>query len=310
MAFFNVQIVKKYINGKFIKYKSRMVTNGMKTISLLNLKGGVAKSFTSLNMAYELWRRGNRVLLWDNDKQGNLSKAFGRYEAEQTVPTARILSGDWQNPEELIQATDYEGIDIITANLSLFGTAWNLVREGETDMTERYRRFLKAGINNQTGDSICESYDYCIIDNPPDIGINVVNALVVTDEVIVPVKIDENALEGLDIVAEQIEDAKTLNPSLTLKGVLITIYQNTDGEAAGLEWFRKEWDDAQSSHYRQYKVLGRIRYSAKVAENSFVKKPIYEYSPCCGAAQDYKHFVTSYTGIGRWWGWRDLELTI
>ena len=166
-------------------------------------------------------------------------------------------------------------------------------------MTERYRRFLRAGISNQTEDSICERYDYCIIDNPPDIGINVVNALVVTEEIIVPVKIDENALEGLDIVAGQIEDAKALNPSLELKGVLITIYQNTDGEAAGLEWLRQEWDDAQSSHYRQYKVLGRIRYSAKVAENSFVKKPIYEYSPCCGAAQDYKHFVTRYTGIGR-----------
>ena len=271
----------------------------MKTISLLNLKGGVAKSFTSVNMAYELWRRGNRVLLWDNDKQGNLSKAFDRYEAEQTAPAARILSGDWQNPEELIQATDYEGIDIITSNLSLFGTAWNLVREGGNDMTERYRRFVKASINNQTEDSICERYDYCIIDNPPDIGINVVNALGVTDEVIVPVKIDENSLEGLDIVAGQIEDAKALNPSLTLKGVLVTIYQNTDGEAAGLEWLRREWDNAESRHYRQYKVLGRIRYSAKVAENSFVKKPIYEYSPCCGAAQDYKHFVTSYTGIGR-----------
>lgn len=74
---------------------------------------------------------------------------------------------------------------------------------------------------------------------------------------------------------------------------------DTEGEAAGLEWLRQEWDNAESSHYRQYKVLGRIRYSAKVAENSFVKKPIYEYSPCCGAAQDYKHFVTSYTGIGR-----------
>ena len=117
----------------------------------------------------------------------------------------------------MIQATDYEGIDIISANLSLFGAAWNLVREGGEDMTGRYRRFVKAGINNQTEDCICERYDYCIIDNPPDIGINVVNALGVTDEVIVPVKIDENALEGLDIVAGQIEDAKALNPSLTMK---------------------------------------------------------------------------------------------
>ena len=271
----------------------------MKTISLLNLKGGVAKSFTAVNMAYELWCRGKAVLLWDNDKQGNLSKAFDRYDAGQTAPASRILNGGWQDPKEVIQKTEYEGIDIITANMSLSNASWNLIREGEQDMTERYRRFMKAVIKSQTEDGVGKRYDFCIIDNPPDIGINVVNALAVTDEVIVPVKIDENALEGLDVVAEQIEDAKALNPSLTLKGVLVTIYQNTDGEAAGLEWLEREWDDVKSRHYRQYKILGRIRYSAKVAENSFVKRPIYDYSPCSGAAQDYKKFVTSYTGIER-----------
>ena len=51
----------------------------MKVISLLNLKGGVAKSFTAVNFGYELWRRGYKVLLLDNDKQGNLSKGYGRY---------------------------------------------------------------------------------------------------------------------------------------------------------------------------------------------------------------------------------------
>lgn len=67
----------------------------MRTISLLNLKGGVAKSFTAVNIAYELWCRGKNVLLWDNDKQGNLSKAFDRYDADQTAPASRILNGGW-----------------------------------------------------------------------------------------------------------------------------------------------------------------------------------------------------------------------
>ena len=144
--------------------------------------------------------------------------------------------------------------------------------------------------------SVYAKYDYCIIDNPPDIGINVINALAVTDEVIVPVKIDEDSLEGLDMVAEQIEDAKAINSALTLKGVLVTSYQNTDGESAGLEWLKKEYENAESIRYRKYPILGIIRYSKKVAENSFLRKPIYEYSPCCGAAQDYKRFVTEYTG--------------
>lgn len=267
----------------------------MKTISILNLKGGVAKTFTAVNMAYELYRRGFKVLLIDNDKQGNASRAYGRYDAESIAPITRMLSGEWQRAGEIIQHTEYEGIDIIAANLSLFGAAWNLTREENENQIERYKKLATAkllGYGWAKFDyiEVQRAYDYCIIDNPPDIGLNVVNALAITDEVIVPVKIDEDALEGLDIVAEQIEDAKAFNERLHLGGVLVTSYQNTDGETAGVEWL------AQNG---KYKILGVIRYSKKVAESSFMRKPIYEYSPCCGAAQGYKKFITEYTGKAR-----------
>lgn len=268
----------------------------MKIINFLNLKGGVAKTFSVVNIGYELWRRGYKVLLWDNDKQGNLSQLYGRYDAESIAPVRKILRGDWENFEELIQSTDYKGMDILTANMSIFGTVWNLMKESSSEMTEKYQRFLESKID---GETLGERYDYCLIDNPPDISLNVLNALKITDEVIVPVKIDESALEGLEVVAEQIEDAKVLNPSLALSGVLVTAYQNTDGEKAGLEWLCREWDNANSKNHQKYPVLGVIRYSKKVTESSFLRKPIYEYSPCCGAAQDYKKFVTSYTGKGR-----------
>lgn len=270
----------------------------MRTISILNLKGGVAKTFTAANMAYELYRRGYKVLLLDNDKQGNLSKAYGRYDAENVAPITKLLNGEWEKPEQLINHTSYEGIDIVTANMSLFGATWNLTKEESENQTERYKRLKDAAVLGHGWAVIDylpveQAYDYCIIDNPPDIGLNVVNALAITDEVIVPVKVDEDALEGLDIVADQIEDAKSFNPSLSLRGVLVTVYQNTDGEAAGVEWLR------QQGSSDKYNILGTIRYSRKVAENSFTRKPIYEYSPCCGAAQDYKKFVTTYTGKAR-----------
>lgn len=255
----------------------------MKTISILNLKGGVAKTFTAANMAYELYRRGYKVLLLDNDKQGNLSKAYGRYDAESVAPATKLLSLQWNDTDEIIQRTDYEGIDIVTANMSLFGAAWHLTKAENENQTGRYKNFMEF---TEAG----ERYDYCIIDNPPDIGLNVVNALVITDEVIVPVKLDNYALEGLDIVAEQIEDVKAFNPAIRLAGVLVTSYQNTDGESAGVEWLEEQG---------AYDILGIIRYSKKVAENSFMRKPIYEYSPCCGAAQGYKKFVTAYTGKAR-----------
>lgn len=274
----------------------------MEIINFLNLKGGVAKTFSVVNTAYELWRRGYKVLILDNDKQGNLSKAYRRYDAEQTAPVTRLLCGNWERPEELIQCTDYDGIDIVPSNMSLFGAVWNLLKSGDSNLMERYQRFIELVKNSgekRTDSSTAGRYDYCLIDNPPDIGLHVINALAVADEVIVPVKIDEDALAGLDIVAEQIEDVKALNPSLTLSGVLITVYQNTDGEKAGLEWLLREYEDTSSERYGKYPVLGIIRYSKKVAENSFLREPIYEYSPCCGAAQDYKKFVSSYTGKGR-----------
>lgn len=255
----------------------------MRTISILNLKGGVAKTFTAENMAYELYRRDYKVLLLDNDKQGNLSKAYGRYNADETSPATRLLSGDWTHPNEIIQTTDYEGIDIVAANMSLFGAVWNLTKEESENQIERYKKLTRLP-------EVKDVYDYCIIDNPPDIGFNVINALAVTDEVIVPVKLDNYALEGLDIVTEQIEDVRAFNPAIRLAGVLVTSYKNTDGESAAMEWLREQG---------RYNILGTIRYSRKVAENSFLRKPIYEYSPCCGAAQGYKKFVTAYTGKAR-----------
>ena len=256
---------------------------GMKTISILNLKGGVGKTFTAANMAYELYRRGYKVLLLDNDKQGNLSRAFGRYDAENVAPITKLLSLQWSDVDEIIQQTDYEGIDIVTANMSLFGAVWNLTKAANENQIERYKDFMEWQM-------VSEYYDYCIIDNPPDIGLNVINALVITDEVIVPVKLDNYALEGLDIVAEQIEDVKAFNPAIRLAGVLITAYQNTDGESAAVEWLQEQG---------KYEVLGTIKYSGKVAEQSFKCMSIYEYSPCCGAAQGYKKFVTAYTGKAR-----------
>lgn len=132
----------------------------MKTISILNLKGGVAKTFTAANMAYELYRRGYKVLLIDNDKQGNLSKAYSRYDAENVAPVTRLLAGDWENADELIQHTEYEGIDIVTANMSLFGATWNLTKEDSENQIERYKALVYAKMQYYGDCTIYGKYDY------------------------------------------------------------------------------------------------------------------------------------------------------
>lgn len=124
-----------------------------------------------------------------------------------------------------------------------------------------------------------------MIDNPPDMGINVVNALMATDDVIVPLKIDEWALEGLDIIVEQVNTAKALNKNIRLAGTLITNYRNNDANVAGVEWL-------QANGYNVFN--SKIRHSDKATESIFFHQPVQVYSPRSAAAIDYKAFVHEY----------------
>ena len=263
----------------------------MKVISIINLKGGVGKTFTAHNMAYELYKRCNKVLVLDNDKQGNASKALGKYRALGECGAARALTGKYKYALDVITDVQNTGgiLDVITGNMSLMTATYQLAAE-QGNQLGRYKKLLETTIAN--GDealpfphTIKDWYDYMIIDNPPDIAFNVANALEITDEVIVPVKIDEWALEGLDVIAQQIETAKQINPNIQLLGALVTMYRNDDTNVAGIEWLQKN---------SPIPLLAKIRYTPKAAESTFFTQPVYEYSPRCGAAQDYKNFVTAY----------------
>ena len=96
----------------------------MRVISIISLKGGVAKTTTSVNMAYILCRMGHKVLLIDNDKQGNASKTFGLYDPDDNNTVARIMLDRGLDVREIIKATPYSEaekgtLDIITANMDL-----------------------------------------------------------------------------------------------------------------------------------------------------------------------------------------------
>ena len=92
----------------------------MQTISIISLKGGVAKTTTAVNMAYTLAAVHNKkVLIIDNDKQGNTSKAFKKYDTEDKNTVARMMLERNIDVSEIIKKTDYENIDIITANMDL-----------------------------------------------------------------------------------------------------------------------------------------------------------------------------------------------
>ena len=252
-----------------------------RVISIINLKGGVGKTFTAANMAHILNGYGKSVLMVDNDKQGNLSKLFGAYQDETECETSKLLRGCYMDVNSLrYSLMGYPCMDIIPANMSLLQATNDLTREEGEDQIERFKALAEA-FPLEDG----KPYDFIIIDNPPDLGLNVINALAVGDDVIVPTKIDAWALEGLDVIIEQVGQMQQLNSRLRFRGVLPTMWQNSDANVSGLEWLQE----------KGYKVFdSKIWYGAKAAESTFFCKPIVEYAPRSWTAIRYRKFVAEY----------------
>ena len=152
----------------------------MKTISIINLKGGVAKTLTADSMAHVLATLHNkRVLLVDNDKQGNTSKAFGVHSYDDKS-ISDVLTDRRLDPREVIKKTRFEKIDVMPANMTLIRANMEVLMDSTRPRQTRLRSTLNA---------IAEEnfYDFCIIDNAPDINISTINALVASDDVIIPI---------------------------------------------------------------------------------------------------------------------------
>lgn len=250
----------------------------MRIISIINLKGGVGKTMTALELGYILHHKyGQSVLLVDNDKQGNLSQAMGKHYAEDHIcGTAQLLNG--QDVNKIMRFTGEPGLGVVNADMSLLTSTYQLMGKSG----EKVGQFETLH-NARAEDG--KPYDYIIIDNPPDMGINVINALMVTDDVIVPVKLDQWALDGLETIKNQISECRERNPGIKLLGILVTMYRNNDANVAGVEWL-------QDQGYKMFKE--KIRYSEKVAESIMMGKPLEEYSPRSAAAVSYRRFVEEY----------------
>lgn len=247
----------------------------MKTIAIINMKGGCGKTTTAVNMAHILAAdHDKKVLVIDNDKQGNLSKTCDVWSYE--LPSLAELFTGQKDIKEIIQATNTEGVSAVPANMHLL-TANLMV--AESDMTDK-ELILKRQL-----ETVASEYDYCIIDCPPDINIGVINALAAADEVIIPIKIDNYAFEGMKELKEQIDNAKAFNPTLKLKGCLVTLYYNREVCRQGKEYLVDQGYPVFRTH---------IRRTEKADEATFASKSIMEYSPYSAAARDYKAFVEEY----------------
>lgn len=250
----------------------------MKILSIINLKGGVAKTISAVSIAYILAaERGKKVLLVDNDKQGNASKMLNRHgygrKGIEHIMTERI-----PNMAAVIQQTDYKGLDIIPANMTLINANLAVQLDQRRPQHDRIKKALE---------KVADRYDFGIIDNAPDINISTINALVASDYVMIPVTIDDFALDGLTELTEQIKNTKEdLNPGLRLLGCFVTQYATgSDADRQGSDFLREMGEPVFTQS---------IRRSEKVKPATFARIPVPLYSTRSAAAADYRKLVTEF----------------
>ena len=252
-----------------------------RTTAIVNLKGGVAKSTTAINMAAILAKEhGKKVCIIDADSQCNTTEFFGADPEAGNL--AKLLRGAFLYDEPgrfaslLIQPTNFPGLDILAGDDSLMDLDLSKVEQGTVN--SNVLRYLV--------EEVRDKYDHIFIDCPPAFNAASAAALVAADDVIIPIKLDAFSLRGMGNLMRQIKNMKRINPRLTLAGVLPTMWYK-DVKIAEAE------EDLKNAGLR---VFHHIRRSDKVDRMTFQQEPLLVSSPNSAAGVDYRKFVKEYLG--------------
>ena len=181
-----------------------------KIIAVANQKGGVGKTTTCVNLTCALKKRGRRVLLVDCDPQGNSTSGMG--VDKTATPNCYDMLMNGAAAADCIRSTKYG--DVLPANMNLSGCSVELVS------SEQREYIMKTALA-----AVQDDYDFILIDCPPSLELLTINALVAADSVLIPVQCEYYALEGLsDLMVTLRAVKKRLNPTISIFGVLLTMY--------------------------------------------------------------------------------------
>jgi len=253
----------------------------MKIISIINQKGGVGKTTTAINLAAGLSSQGKKILVIDLDPQGNATTGLGLSNLDNSTETIYGVLNGAKSIAEVIKKTQFKNLDIITSNVDLSGL------EVETAGDNKRAFILKDKLALFLNDSR-DNYDYILTDCPPSLSLLTVMALVSSNSLIVPLQTEFFALEGLTQLVKTIDRIKvSLNPSLQIRGILLTMYDKRNKLSSQVE---KEARD-----YFNEKVYSTvIPRNVRLSEAPSHGMPVLIYDKNCVGSKSYFSFTDEF----------------
>ena len=250
-----------------------------KVISLVNQKGGVGKTTTSINLAASLGKLGKKSLLVDLDPQGNCTTGLGVNKGNIKYSIYDVLNGTVEAKKAIVK-TGFTLLSIIPATINLAGLDIELLEKGYQNAAFKKNEQLRNAL-----EPIKDNYDFIIIDCPPSLGLLTTNALVASDSVIIPVQCEFFALEGItQLLNTIIMTQSRLNPNLKIEGVLLTLLDSrTNLGLEVVEEVRKFFKDKVFNT-----IIPRL---IRLVEAPSHGEPINEYDPTSRAAEAYMNLA-------------------